>query len=375
MGLVDKIKRSGDAGQAAESTARPVISELGNGAIDTLGCVIRAMGNLSFPLDDEANDELFQALCDQFACHVENGTAVPSHGIPQTRDGERQWSGVRRFYIDRRTSEQAYVTERIGDYRDIVQDLVDGLRHIGQRDQDTETGIFRNLGAVEAAVNSGNLQEIKDAVSQTIDNVTDIFVKQKSEYELQIRELNDRMSCLRDDLVQAQEKMQRDSLTYAYNRGAFDTAITRALNMHFILSQPVTLVMIDLDDFKGINDTHGHAAGDEVLRQVGESLARSFIRKSDFVARYGGDEFAVILTDTSAKNSLPLIERFMQRIQQIAIPGADADTTVGCSIGYTECHASDSVATLIKRADKGLYDAKHAGRNCHRFVPPAPADD
>ena len=175
------------------------------------------------------------------------------------------------------------------------------------------------------------------------------------------------MSSLRQDLMAAREEMKRDPLTDAYNRGAFDTAIEQSLNLHFILNQPVTLVMIDLDNFKAVNDTYGHTAGDDVLRAVGECLERSFIRKGDFVARFGGDEFAVILNDTSAANSTRLIERFLEKANEITVQDAPDAQQVSCSAGYTEIHASDTVKTAMQRADQALYEAKEAGRNVARM--------
>jgi len=377
MKLVNKLmgngKNANANGGAGRKTANSA-NDLTSGALDTLGCVVRTMGEQSFALDDEANLEAFQETCEELACHVENGAAVSAMDIAQTQDGSRQWAQVRRFYIDRRTNEKEYVTNRLGDYRGIVEDLVQGLKHVGERDQDTEDAVRENLTVVENAVDNGALPEIKAAVSKTIDNVTETFARQKEDYEKKINELNDRMSNLREDLVQAQEKMQRDSLTDTYNRGAFDSAITRSLNMHFILNQPVTLAMIDLDNFKSINDTYGHGAGDEVLRAVGESLARSFIRKSDLVARYGGDEFAVILSDTTANNALPAIKRFMQYMESVRIPYAGEDVKVSCSVGYTEIHDDDSVDSLVHRADKALYASKAAGRNCYHYMDPDSAE-
>jgi len=344
------------------------VSELGHGALDTLGCVLRTMGDLSFPIAADSDGELFKGLCEQFACHVENGASVPTHDIPQTADGARQWADVRRFYIDRRSNEKDFVNNILEDYRDIVQDLMLGLKNIGQRELEAETGVREHLGHVESAVQSGDLTKIKAAVSDTIENVSGIFSAQKEEYELQIRDLNGRLSGMREDLVQAQEKMQRDSLTETFNRGAFDQEIVRALKMHFILGQPVTLALIDLDGFKEVNDNLGHTAGDEVLRKVGELLARAFIRKSDFVARYGGDEFAVILTDTAAVNVAPLLDRFMQQVRLVEIDAGGEPINVSCSIGFTEVTNDDTTKSVVERADKALYEAKGAGRNCHRFV-------
>ena len=336
---------------------------LADGALDTLGTILRVLGEESFPLDHDVDPALFRELCRQFARHVENGGAVPAYEIAQSEDGVRDWPLVRRFYADRRQAETAFVTDRLHNYRSVVEDMVAGLRQIAERDQNTEDRVLESLNAVEQAINDGELQSIEAALSQTIEQVTQTFAEQKQEYEEQLEELNGRLSSLRQDLVAAREEMKRDPLTDAYNRGAFDTAIEQSLNMHFILNQPVTLVMIDLDNFKGVNDNYGHAAGDAVLRDVGECLERAFIRKGDLVARFGGDEFAVILNDTSAENSTRLIERFLENANKIKVKDAPDDTLVSCSAGYTEVHESDSVESVIKRADRALYAAKSAGRN------------
>ena len=344
---------------------------LANGALDTLGCVLRTMGEAAFPTDKTPETESFLAVCAAYAGHVENGASVPSAGIELLPDGSRDWSQVRRFYVDRRHDERDFVTRRLADYRDVVEDLVDGLRRIGERDLATETSILNSLSALEAAAASGEMPDLKSAVSRAITNVNETFARQRLDYERQIEELHERMSCLRQDLVAAHEEMQRDNLTEVFNRGAFDTGIEHCINMHFMSNQPVTLVLVDLDEFKQINDNHGHATGDAVLRAVGEALSRSFIRKSDLVARYGGDEFAVILNDTSGGNAKPLIARFIERVRGLSVPGKDGDLRIRCSIGYTEIRSGDDVESLINRADRGLYAAKDAGRDQACYADPA----
>lgn len=359
-----------DPAEAEQPDSHPAkLDQIADGALDTLGSIIRVMGDESFQLDKDFDPAIFPQLCKQFAGHVENGGPVPSFDIQQSADGSREWALVRRFFTDRRHAEKTFVTERLENYRGVVEDMVTGLRQIGERDQTTKNRVIESLSVVEEAVNSGaTLPEIEASLAQALKQVTHTFAEQKRQYEAQLDELNGRMSNLRQDLVAAREEMQRDALTDAYNRGAFDAALEQSLNLHFILNQPVTLVMVDLDNFKQVNDTYGHAAGDQVLRAIGECLTRNFIRKGDLVARYGGDEFAVILNDTSVQHSSKLVDRFLQEVTKIQVTDVTDELHITCSAGYTEIHEGDTAESIVGRADRALYQAKAAGRNVARIL-------
>jgi diguanylate cyclase (GGDEF)-like protein len=348
-------------------------ASLGDEALDTLGCLVRVFGEESFALADDADPDLFRAQSAELAQHIENGSAAPLAGIEEATAPGRAWARVRGCFIDRRRRERAFVSSALDNYRGVVDDFVSGLKRIGKRDRDTEASIRSGLGSIESIVEMGSLPEIKEALTRTIDEIGETLARQKREYEQQISELNEKMSSLKQDLVSTLEQMKRDPLTDIYNRAGFDSAIKYSVNMKFIANQPCTLVMIDIDRFKQINDRYGHSAGDGVLREIATCLQRAFIRKSDLVCRLGGDEFAVVVNDTKSENCELLIRRFVELAGEIDVASAPAGIRVSCSIGLAEIASSDDAETLLERTDKALYQAKHDGRNCVRLAP-APAD-
>ena len=368
MGLVERFRNASTDDEQAPAPA----TSLADGAIDTVSTMLRVLGEAAFATDRDPDTQAFLAECAAFARHVENGSSVPSANIEQRPDAARDWSRVRTFFSNRRFDERDFVERRLGDYREVVEDLISGLRHVGERDQKTEESIIECLSDLEKAAEQ-DLPDIRDAVSQAVETVQETFAKQRDAYEQEIQQLNERLANMRQDLVAAREEMKRDTLTEVFNRGAFDTGIAQCVNMHFISNQPVTLVLIDLDKFKDINDHHGHAAGDQVLREIGEALSRTFIRKSDLVCRYGGDEFAVILNDTTADSAEPLLNRLFERIRTIRVPGND-QANVTCSIGFAEIHADDDPEAFVNRADRALYRSKDAGRDRATFISATEAD-
>lgn len=347
-------------------------TSLGDEAMDTLGCLVRVFGEESFALADDPDPDRFRAQSAELAQHIENGSAAPLAGIDEATAPGRAWARVRGFFIDRRRRERAFVSSALDNYRGVVDDFVSGLRRIGKRDRDTEASIRSGLGSIESIVEIGSLPEIKAALTRTIDEIGETLARQKQEYEQQISELNEKMSSLRQDLVSTLEQMKRDPLTDIYNRAGFDSAINYSVNMKFIANQPCTLVMIDVDHFKQINDRYGHAAGDGVLREIAACLQRAFIRKSDLVCRLGGDEFAVVVNDTRSEQCEVLIRRFIELADEIEVASAPAGTRVGCSIGFAEILPTDDAETLLERTDKALYQAKRDGRNCVRKAPEPP---
>jgi len=161
-------------------------------------------------------------------------------------------------------------------------------------------------------------------------------------------------------LRQAERNAHTDALTGLGNRHwmrtMFEREVTRALHSN----KALCLMMIDVDDFKAFNDRYGHVAGDKVLVAVAEAL-REYLRPTDLVARFGGDEFAVLLPELQIKQARQTAERIRQQIAALSPPSLATAVTV--SIGLAGRTTDDDVATLVQRADAAMYDAKEGGRN------------
>lgn len=157
---------------------------------------------------------------------------------------------------------------------------------------------------------------------------------------------------------------RHDPLTGLENRQAFHRRLAEELERARRFGRPCGLIMLDVDHFKAVNDTHGHPAGDEALRRIAGVLCRQ-VRRIDQVARYGGEEFVMLLPETGAEGTEALAERIRAGISAHPIPlGAELERTITVSLGVATYPAdAESAADLVRAADQALYAAKHAGRD------------
>lgn len=170
---------------------------------------------------------------------------------------------------------------------------------------------------------------------------------------------------LKHIINQSKEKLSRmahiDRLTLLYNRRFFDDSISREVERARRYSQPLCLLLLDLDFFKKVNDIHGHQKGDLVLSEIA-SIISDNIRMNDIAARYGGEEMVVILPETSLENALTAGEKLRTSIEKDSPVRTGLEITV--SIGVAEFKVVDNaVQDLISRCDAALYNAKENGRN------------
>ncbi len=181
---------------------------------------------------------------------------------------------------------------------------------------------------------------------------------QVAQREMELREVNAKL----------QDTMIRDGMTGVYNRRHFDETLKEELRRAVRTGKPVSLLMIDIDHLKALNERHGDAAGDECLRYIAQRLRMTLRRPEDIVARYSGEEFAVILPGSNAEGALHIAEMLRADVMalEIANEGSDVAPVVTVSIGV--CSKGISIGEMptgiLALADSALYRAKQSGRNC-----------
>jgi diguanylate cyclase (GGDEF)-like protein len=186
--------------------------------------------------------------------------------------------------------------------------------------------------------------------------------------------------CLRGDLLigelsQANKDLalaaEEDALTRLANRRGFDRRLAEAWKSAGETGSVLAIVLIDLDHFKRLNDTFGHFYGDKVLRRVARLLQETLRKEDDFAARFGGEEFVILLPRTSLECGMIVAERIRQLIELAGLPALDGDghlgelavATISCGVAAGSPLQFDSVQRLLDQADKALYQAKSSGRN------------
>ena len=204
-------------------------------------------------------------------------------------------------------------------------------------------------------------RSVKDMVGQVLVELQEIR-KQNEELKKRLEEANSQIKKLTEELEEREKEATIDFLTQVANRASFDRALSDMVNDFYRRNYPFALIMIDIDDFKKINDTYGHQAGDYVLQELARVL-KSQLRARDVIARYGGEEFAILLPGVTFSQALRVAERLRKSIEKHLFKYKDVQIPVTISLGVAMMRDGLDETAIVEKADKALYLAKRSGKN------------
>lgn len=276
----------------------------------------------------------------------------------------------------RKSPDEAAIPESSGDKAQSVDpreqslyDTAQALRNILlvmaasiQRTDKAASDSSTMLGDVKSAINTmalpQDLSEAQALLMKEIDRVISSNAALKGELAKSQAVLNEQQHQIED----LRTAVRIDGLTQLANRLYFDEKLTEMIVLRKRYGDPFSLLMIDLDNFKTINDSYGHPAGDRILKGVAMKIKAS-LRGSDFLARFGGDEYALILIKTDAAAAQEVAWKLCEEVRGSRFLLDDATLSMTLSIGVAEALETDTEESLLERADAALYRSKAAGRN------------
>jgi diguanylate cyclase len=318
--------------------------------------------------------EIVMSLCSSFETIADEGSWIQSQ-VQAVRDSVRDGADRRTLAAARSLLQQALVTQQsitrsrrdaVSSLRDLLPHLVQQMTHLGANTAAFGETLSGHLQAISMADSLEGIAErvrglLADAneVHQTFDEAR----RDLDERSERAQVLESEVERLERELAHASERLLTDHLTRTANRAGLERAFDRAMQSLRATGDPLAIALLDIDDFKKVNDAFGHQAGDGALRHLA-GLLQGKVRPGDTVARYGGEEFVILLpgmTDVQARELLVRAQRELTR--EVYLFDAK-QIFITFSAGTTRVDPQDSLETAIGRADDGMYQAKNAGKNC-----------
>ncbi len=271
----------------------------------------------------------------------------------------------------------ARVTDRL---EDVESNFIELMATDGESLRDTEKmnlQVEENVKRIRAGLATGDdVETIKQAIEsrlqfleQSTSNYFQSMQQHREVFDDRVKILKSRLKQMKGEsislhkrIVEEYRKAKTDALTGIANRLAYNEKINQEISRRQRNRKPLSVCVVDVDKFKGVNDTYGHKAGDKVLQTIAQVCARN-VREVDFFARYGGEEFVLLLPETRAEQARVVADNLRRKIEVCKFHYAGQPVSITISCGIAEFAGMESGDVVFNRADKALYRAKQEGRN------------
>jgi len=326
--------------------------------LDTIGGMLMSFGRHAFDMPDRPANEVSSEF-GRWQRHATMGVPItPTEVTSAVGIRDRDWDGVLRTFSEQRREENRYVDTAVSELRDALWSCVETVHNAVKIDQRTDVSTEAQMTRARTALSRMQTGNIKQEVLGAVQAIQQALQSRRDQQELQYVSLATKLDRLGRQLEDAKRESTTDPLTGLGNRKLFDNTAQRAMQMHSLGRTPVTLIMIDLNKLKFVNDMYGHQSGDAFITGVAKAMAKVFLRQSDVICRYGGDEFSAILNNTDMNVAMTLAHRLKDQIATMPSPHPALEFQVGASMGLAQLEATEDVDEWIARADKALYKAK-----------------
>lgn len=282
---------------------------------------------------------------------------------------------LRQYIGSYRIEENSYVQKTFDDFRHIIWDFVDQLAEDFTDEKKEDRDLKNHLEGLKEAVEANSIDSLKSQAREFINNYVEYQSRKDNRRSKRMDSIKKNLDTVKKQLSDVSSVVNIDHLTKAQNRKSFDEQVRKMKSIFDISKKPMTLLTLDIDHFKKVNDNYGHAIGDFVLQECVKILQAEFARPTDFVARIGGEEFAIILAESGIHESAKRAEATLHRIRSEAFVQDSHTIRFTVSMGLAQLLPNETVDAWMKRSDAALYSSKQNGRNRITIAGLSPVED
>ena len=330
----------------------------GSSCVETIRILLCCLKRFSYDFKEVSNERFIQAI-DELQRELSSEPFRPKHYNKKV-----QICKASSLLQSRR--EQEYLAEREQEFRQIVLTLTNQLRELVQGSTQFENKVESHADKLDELSKLEDIRKLRTELSAQVSTIREEVADQRSKQRVNVDSLKAEIKRLNFDLRQAVDKTLTDPLTGAANREGMDQFLQKLIDKGTLDESRFAVLMFDVDNFKKLNDTYGHKAGDAVLKALVRQCEK-MTRDADMVARYGGEEFVVILNGVTRSLAYKRAKQIVKSIAGIdlllTVQGRVQRVRATISMGVSHYRPKDTPDTIIERADAALYKAKRSGKN------------
>jgi diguanylate cyclase len=288
-------------------------------------------------------------------------------------EAEKVMFRFRQYFSSYRVAEYTYIRKNFEDFKGIIWNFVEHLSEDFKDEEHDESEVRVSLEGLKEAVDADSIDLLRAKSREFINHYLQHQSKREVRRTKRMKGIKKNLDLVKKQLVEADRSMHTDHLTSAYNRRSFDEQIKQQHGFFQIERAPVSLVIMDIDHFKKVNDTYGHDTGDFILKECVRLLQEGFGQPGDFVARIGGEEFAALLPSHTFEQAAKRCDEVMARIRKEVFVKDNMELRFTISMGIAQLENGETTDQWLRRSDGALYQSKHGGRNRYTVAQPTNA--
>lgn len=282
---------------------------------------------------------------------------------PDPKNTEKTLFDIRQFFSSYRIDEYSYIQNTFDDFKRIVWDFADQLSEDIEFEDAKDKNLAHHLNGLKEAVEANSIEALRTKSRDFINSYVEYQTQKNDIRERRMSSVKKNLNTIKKQLVVANSNLSMDHLTSAHNRKSCDEYIQKLAQIQQLSQTPSSMLMIDIDFFKKINDSYGHDIGDYVLKECVRILSEVFAGEGEMVARIGGEEFVVVLPNHSVELAVLRAEEAQKKIREESFIQGNLDISFTVSMGIAQLLENETSSEWLKRADTALYQSKNSGRN------------